>query len=423
MGHQAVWALGIFLVVYAFIISGKVHRTVAAMAGALLAAALGMAGGDAVIRQGAEALGLLVGMMILVTVTAETGVFRYAAFWAARKAKADPVRLLIGLSLLAAVGSALLNQMMILVLMVPLILQMARLLQVSPFPFLAAHVAASGAGGTATLIGSVPNVMIGSAVKELKFTTFLAHLAPISVLVLLANLLMIVLVFRKRLQAAPERKRELMAMDLAPFMPDRKLLAKCMAAIGLTILGLFLHDALNLEPAVIALAGACLLLLLTGERITAYALSRVEWTVIFSVAGMITVASALAETGVAARWAEAIMGWTGGHILASAMLILWTSAVASAFTDNIPLVAAAIPLIQQMGELGASNLEPLWWSLALGAGLGGSGTLAGAGLAMAGLAAKEGHAIRFVTYMKVAFPLMLLSMAFCSVYVFLRYLM
>mgnify|MGYP002479719534 CR=1 FL=1 len=425
MAHQAVWALAIFLVVYAFIISGKIHRTVATMAGALLAAALGLGGGGPFLERTVHALGLMIGMMILTGVTAETGAFRFLAVWAARKAQGDPGRLLIWLALVTAAGAAFLNEHLAVLVMAPVTLWLTRLLGVSPLPYLLAQAAAAAAGGTATLAGSASNMMIGSAVRELEYSSFIVHLAPVAALILLVNLGLIILLYRNRLRALPERMSEVMGMEPAAQVTDRKLLVKCMAAIVLTVAGLFFHNVLNVAPAVVALSGAFLLLLMAGGRAPVHALARVDWTVVFCVGGLLAVSSALAETGAAAWLAGAVANFTGSHMAAAAMLILGTSALASAWADNLPFVAVMIPVIQEMGAWGASNQQVLWWSLALGAGLGGSGTLigAGAGLPMAAMAAKEGRAIRFAAYLKAAFPLMLLSVALAGAYVYLRYLL
>jgi Na+/H+ antiporter NhaD/arsenite permease-like protein len=202
-------------------------------------------------------------------------------------------------------------------------------------------------------------------------------------------------------------------------------LKKSLYVLGLTIAGFFIHQLIHLESATVALAGAFSLLLITGERYLEEAFHRVEWTTIFFFVGLFVLVSGLVETGVITAMADYAMSITGGDVTKSAVLILWMSAIASAFLDNIPFVATMIPMIQQMGAMGVTNLEPLWWSLALGACLGGNGTLIGASanLIVAGLSAREGHPISFMAYFKVAFPLMLLSIAIANVYIYFRYLM
>ncbi|WP_433946785.1 ArsB/NhaD family transporter [Paenibacillus sp. SN-8-1] len=426
MEQQAYWAIGIFLVIYALIISEKIHRTIVAMLGGILMVAFGIVSQETALHHiDFNTLGLLVGMMIIVSITAETGLFKYIAIWAAKKVKGEPVRILIVLGIITAFGSAFLDNVTTVLLMVPVTFSITRQLKVNPVPFLFTEIIASNVGGTATLIGDPPNIMIGSAVKELMFMAFISNLTPIIIIIMLAYIPLLVLMFRKKIQTTPELKASLMKLDNSELITNHKLLRKCLVILGLTIIGFFLHQTLHLESATVALAGAFLLLLLTGEHTMEKALSRVEWTTIFFFVGLFVLVSGLVETGVIAELAAKAIQWTGGDPLATSMLILWLSAIASAFLDNIPFVATMIPMIQEMGQMGMQNLEPLWWSLALGACLGGNGTLIGASanLIVAGLAGKEGHPIRFVDYLKLGFPLMLLSIALSSVYIYLRYLM
>ncbi|WP_123039464.1 ArsB/NhaD family transporter [Cohnella candidum] len=425
MEQPAIIAVCIFLAIYALIISEKIHRTIVAMIGAVLMVVLGIVDQETALHHiDFNTLGLLVGMMVIVAITADTGVFKYVAVWAAKKAGGKPVRILIALCLITAIGSAFLDNVTTILLMVPVTFSMTRQLRVSPMPYLITQILASNVGGTATLIGDPPNIMIGSEVKELSFSAFIVNLAPIAAIIMLVYVPLFILMFRKRLQTQPEHIRNLMEMDEKELIRDRVLLAKSLSVLGLTILGFFLHQTFHLESATVALAGAFLLLLLTGEHAMEHALGKVEWTTIFFFVGLFVLVSALVETGVIAKLAEQAVEWTGGNLTASSMLILWLSAIASAFLDNIPFVATMIPMIQEMGNMGVSNLEPLWWSLALGACLGGNGTLVGASanLIAAGLSAKEGHPIRFLEYMKIGFPLMLLSVVLASAYVYLRYL-
>ncbi len=425
MENQALIAIGIFLVTYGFIVSEKIHRTIVAMIGGVLIVALGIVDQETALHHiDFNTLGLLVGMMIVVNITAETGVFKYLAVWAAKKSRGNPVLILVALTLITAVGSAFLDNVTTILLMVPVTFSITRQLKVPPLPYLITQIIACNVGGTATLIGDPPNIMIGSAVKELTFMAFIQNLAPIAAIILAVYIPIFVLMYRKQLRTTPELTRSMMQMDEKELITDRKLLTKSLSVLGLTILGFFLHQALHLESATVALAGAFLLLVLTGERAMEHALSKVEWTTIFFFVGLFVLVSGLMETGVIAQLAVAAIDMTGGDLVAASMLIMWLSAIASAFLDNIPFVATMIPMIQEMGQMGISNLEPLWWSLALGACLGGNGTLIGASanLIAAGLAAKEGYPVKFVRYLMVGFPLMLLSIVLASIYVYLRYL-
>ncbi|GIO70057.1 ArsB/NhaD family transporter [Paenibacillus sp. JTLBN-2024] len=425
MENQAILAIGIFLVIYGFIIAEKIHRTIVAMIGGTLMVVLGIVDQETALHHiDFNTLGLLVGMMMIVGVTAETGLFKYIAVVAAKKAKGEPVRILIALALITAVGSAFLDNVTTVLLMVPVTFSITKQLRVNPVPFLITQIIASNAGGTATLIGDPPNIMIGSAVKELSFMDFIVNLAPIAALVMAVYIPIFIFLFRKKIQTTNELKQTIMEMDESELITDRVLLRKCLIVLGLTILGFFTHQLLHLESATVALAGAFLLLLLTGEHMMEEAFAKVEWTTIFFFVGLFVLVSGLIETGVIAKLAEQAIELTGGDLVTTSMLILWLSAIASAFLDNIPFVATMIPMIQEMGHMGVSNLEPLWWSLALGACLGGNGSLIGASanLIVAGMSGKEGHPIRFVQFLKYGFPLMLLSIVLSSIYVYLRYL-
>ncbi|MFD2328886.1 ArsB/NhaD family transporter [Cohnella sp. GCM10020058] len=425
MEQQAIWAIGIFLVIYALIISEKIHRTIVAMIGGLLMVALGIVDQETAIHHiDFNTLGLLIGMMIIVSTTAETGVFKYIAVLAAKKAKGEPVRILVLLALITAVGSAFLDNVTTVLLMVPVTFSITRQLRVNPVPFLLTQIIASNVGGTATLIGDPPNIMIGSAVKELTFMAFINNLAPVAIIVMAVYVPLFIWMFRKKIQTSEEQKRSIMEMNEKELLTDPKLLRKCVAVLGLTLVGFFTHQLLHLESATVALAGAFILLLLTGEHMMEQAFTKVEWMTIFFFVGLFVLVSGLIETGVIAELAKKAIDLTGGDLVATSLLILWLSAIASAFLDNIPFVATMIPMIQEMGNMGVSNLEPLWWSLALGACLGGNGSLIGASanLIVAGMSGKEGYPIRFVQFLKIGFPLMLLSIVVSSVYVYFRYL-
>jgi Na+/H+ antiporter NhaD/arsenite permease-like protein len=425
MEQQAILAIGIFLLTYGMIIAEKIHRTIVAMIGGVLMVVLGVVDQESAMHHiDFNTLGLLIGMMIIVSITAETGLFKYIALIAAKKAKGDPVRILVSLVLITAIGSAFLDNVTTVLLMVPVTFSITRQLRVNPIPFLITQIIASNIGGTATLIGDPPNIMIGSAVKELTFMAFINNLAPVVVVIMAVTIPIFVFLFRKQIQTTPELKQSIMRIDEKEVITDRKLLIKSLSILGLTIVGFFLHQLFHLESATVALAGAFLLLLLTGEHAMEEAFTKVEWTTIFFFVGLFVLVSGLVETGIISKLAAQAIELTGGNPVATSMLILWLSAIASAFLDNIPFVATMIPMIQEMGNMGVENLEPLWWSLALGACLGGNGTLIGASanLIVAGMSGKEGHPIKFVTFMKYGFPLMLLSVVLANIYIYFRYL-
>lgn len=424
MTNQAMLAIGIFLITYAFIISEKINRTIVAMLGGILMVLFGVVSQEQALHHiDFNTIGLLIGMMILVIITSQTGVFKYMAIRAAKLAKGNPLQILIYLCFITAIASALLDNVTTVLLMVPVSFSIARQLQVNPLPYLISEIIASNVGGTATLIGDPPNIMIGSSVPELDFMAFLINLGPIALLVLLVTICCLYLIYRRELQTSPELQQKLMSLQENDEITDTVLLKKSLTVLALTIVGFTLHGVFHVESATVALTGAFLLLLLTGEHYLEDALGKVEWNTIFFFVGLFVLVSGLVETGVIAKMAQAAIEWTGGDPLNTSILILWLSAIASAFVDNIPFVATMIPMIKEMGALGISNLEPLWWSLALGACLGGNGTLIGASanVIVAGLAAKEGHPISFIGFLKVAFPLMILSIIMSHAYLYLRY--
>lgn len=424
MDMQAIWAIAIFLITYGFIISEKVNRMVAAMAGGLIMILIGILSQETALHHiDFNTIGLLLGMMIIVHLTAETGVFKWVGLWMAKRAKGKPVRIMWMLVLFTAFASAFLDNVTTIMLMVPVTFSITRQLKVPAFPFIFTQVTASNIGGAATLIGDPPNIMIGSNAKELTFSAFLLNLGPIVLVILAVMVGLFVLLFRRQLQTTEQNRKRLMEYNLNGIIHDRPLLVKSLSVLGLVIIGFFLHQSLHLESATVALSGAFLLLLFTGENKMERAFHSVEWMTLFFFMGLFVLVGGLVETGVISSLADKVMDTTGGSALAGSMLILWISAIASAFLDNIPFVATMIPLINDMHASGIAPIDPLWWSLALGACLGGNGTLIGASanLIAAGMSNQEGEPISFVKFLKYGFPLMLISIILSTVYIYLRY--
>ncbi|MFT9117670.1 MAG: ArsB/NhaD family transporter [Sporolactobacillus sp.] len=426
MGNEAFLAIGIFVFTYGFIIAEKIHRTIVAMIGGVLMILFGIVSQHTAIEHiDFNTLGLLIGMMIIVSITAETGLFNFIAILAAKIVKGRPLALLIVFSLITAIGSSFLDNVTTVLLMVPVTFSIARQLKVTPIPFLTSEILMSNIGGTATMIGDPPNIMIGSSVKSLSFMDFISNLAPIIMVIIVVTVLLLLFIYRRQLHTTAEARARITDLDPGSEIVNGRLLIKSLLILFLTITGFFLHQTLGIETATVALFGAFLLLLLTGENYLERALSKVEWTTIFFFVGLFVLVSGLVETGVITRFAQSVIDLTGGQLLPASFLILWMSAFASAFIDNIPFVATMIPVIQDMGNMGVRNLEPLWWSLALGACLGGNGMLIGASanLIVAGLSGKEGYPITFMKYMKIGLPVMILSIAISSAYIYLRYLL
>ncbi|MBE6091559.1 ArsB/NhaD family transporter [Selenomonas ruminantium] len=418
----------IFIFMYMVIVSEKIHRTVAAMLGAVSMVLLGILSQETALHHvDFNTLGLLVGMMVLVGVTSHTGLFDYVAIKAAKVAKAEPKRILIYLALITAVFSAFLDNVTTVLLMVPVTFSITQKLHLKVMPFLLTQIIASNIGGTATLIGDPPNIMIGSAVKELTFVAFIDNLAPIAILNLILVILIMEVIYKKGLHTTPELQAELMAMNEKKSLKDHNLLKKSLFVLTLVILGFFTHAITHIESSMIALAGGFLLLLLAGgsHHLVESSMKAVEWATIFFFIGLFIAVGGLIETGIIGSLAGKAVELTGGDVTATSLLVLWLSAIVSAVLDNIPFVATMIPLIQNMGAMGIDNLEPIWWSLALGACLGGNGTLVGASanLIVAGMAAERGVKITFINYLKIGFPLMILTIITSTVYVYVRYLL
>ena len=427
METSTIVAIVIFVAAYALIISEKIHRTIIGICGAMLMILLGIINQETAIHHiDFNTLGLLMGMMVIVNITSETGLFNYLAIWAAKKVKAKPISLLVALSLLTAVCSALLDNVTTVLLTVPITFSITKQLNVDVKPFLIAQILASNIGGTATLIGDPPNIMIGSAVG-LQFMDFITNLTAICILIFIVTIALLIVIYGKKLHTTDELREKVMQLDEKSQIVEPRLLKKCLFALAITISLLVLHGQLHLDTATAAMTGAGLLLLISfpqKEAMIAKVLSKVEWLAIFFFAGLFILVGALVETGVIKMLAEEAIKITNGDLTATSMLILWMSAYASAFIDNIPFVATLIPLIQDMGQMGMTNLDPVWWSLALGACLGGNGTLIGASanVVVASMAAQRGKPISFISFMKIALPMMTLSIAISSVYIWLRYL-
>lgn len=373
----------------------------------------------------------LIGMMILVHITSQSGVFEFVAIKAAKAADGKPIRILLLLSLLTAVGSAFLDNVTTVLLIVPVTLSITRILKVNPVPYLISEVLFSNIGGTATLIGDPPNIMIGSANKHLDFNAFLLNLAPIVIIISIVTLGIIYFMYRNKLKTTPEQIEKLMALNEKDYIKDQSLLLKSISILGLTILGFVLHSIIHVDAAVIAMTGATLLMLIgVKEHDIEDVFAHVEWVTIFFFAGLFVLVGGLIDIGLISSLAKEVIDVTNGDIGFAAVLILWVSGIASATIDNIPFVATMIPLIQDLATgLGLSvdspQIEVLWWALSLGACLGGNGTLIGASanVVVAGIAKREGHAFSYMDFLKIGLPLTIIALLLSHAYIYLRYLM
>ena len=433
-GLNPMWVSTCVLVVtYAVIMSEKINRAIIALVGAGVMILVGVLDQEEAFK-GIDwnTIGLLTGMMILVSISRRSGMFQYLAVWSAQVAKARPAGILFILQITTAVVSAFLDNVTTVLLIVPVTLAICKTLKVPAYPYLFAEIIASNIGGTATLIGDPPNILIGSQ-AGLSFNEFVYHLTPIIIVVMLVQALIIHLIWGKDLKAAHDAEERVMALRAADSIEDWRLLKQSLAVLGLVIIAFVLARPLHLEPATIAMFGAAILMLLDNWAHHAERASHnihqtfgdVEWITIFFFIGLFVVVHGVDVGGLLQLLAKELVDATGGNLATAGYSILWASAFLSAIVDNIPFVATMIPLIKSMAPAygGPDQIEPLWWCLSLGACLGGNGTLIGASanLTVAGIGERNDVPFRFVTYTLYALPMMIVSVAICHLYVWWRY--
>jgi Na+/H+ antiporter NhaD/arsenite permease-like protein len=363
-------------------------------------------------------LGLLAGMMVIVGLTEPTGVFTYVALRVAQLSRGNPVALLFLLAGVTGVLSAFLDNLTAILLVVPITLLLADLLRVSPIPLVLAEVVASNIGGTATLIGDPPNIMIGTHRPELSFIDFIVNLAPVAVLTLVTVVAGLAFAFRGQLRIDPSRAAEIARLEPARDMRGAKNVGRTLAVLIGTIVAFFLHSLLHLEPAVVALTGAAVMLLVAADDVER-ALERVEWSTLFFFVGLFVMVGALEEQGVIDHVAEGLADLTGGSRVAEGLVILWGAALGSAFVDNIPFTAAMIPVVDNLQRDGFD--AALWWSLALGACFGGNATMiaAAANVTATGILERAGNPVSFVRFLALGVPVTLVSLVIASAYLLL----
>jgi Na+/H+ antiporter NhaD/arsenite permease-like protein len=409
-------AVAIFLSALVAIAFEWTHRTKIALLGAGAAVLIGVLEEEQAIEAvDWSTLGLLVGMMVIVGLTERTGVFTYLALRVAQLANGRPVRLIFLLAGVTGLMSAFLDNLTAILLVVPITLLLADLLRISPIPLVLVEVIASNVGGTATLIGDPPNIMIGTARPELSFNDFIVNLAPVSLVTLLVVTSGLALAFRSQLRIDPECAREVERLDPAADMRDAPFVTRSLLILLATIVGFFLHAPLHVEPAVVALTGATVMLLAAAPEVED-ALERVEWATIFFFVGLFVMVGGLEERGVIDRVAEAFADVTGGSKAAEALVILWGSAAGSAVVDNIPFTAAMIPVVDSLQADGFDDAA--WWALALGACFGGNATIiaAAANVAASGVLERSGRPISFVRFLAVGLPVTVVSLAIATLY-------
>ena len=418
-----VWIAAIlFVVTYAAIATDRLDKTVAALLGGLLMVALGVVSQEqAFAAIDLNVIFLLAGMMALANVLGRTGFFALVGIKATKLAGGRPYVLMAILALITAVLSAFLDNVTTVVLLAPVTLYVASVLQVSPIPFLITLIFSSNVGGTATLIGDPPNILIGSA-GGLDFGSFLLNLTPIVIIVFAALLVVMRVLFRGDL-AVNERVREaVMSLDESEVITDGRTMRVALVVITGTMLGFLVHSALGLEAATIALLGATVLLLV-GRIEPGPVLREIEWPTLFFFVGLFMLVSGVVQVGIIDGAARTMLEVTKGDPTVTVISLLWLSGFASGVVDNIPYTATMLPLVQNIGQHGIP-MEPSWWALALGADFGGNATLVGASanVVVASLAARAGHPIRFATFLRYGVVVTLMSMLLSTAYLWLRYL-
>lgn len=412
-------AIAIFVVALAALALDWTHRTKIALGGAAAMVVVGAIDQE----QAVEAvdwptLGLLAGMMVIVALTEPTGFFTYLALKATQISRGQPVALVLLLSLMTGVLSAFLDNLTSILLVVPITLLIADILRIPPVPLVLIQVLASNIGGTATLIGDPPNILIGSHRPELSFMDFIVNLAPVAMFTLLVSSCLLAFVYRSRLRPAPERAAHIATLDPARDMRSATKVKRTLAVLAGTIVAFFLHAPLHVEPAVVALVGATVMLFVAADDVED-ALGRVEWSTLLFFLGLFVMVGGLVEQGVVADIADGLTEVTGDSRVAKGMVILWGSAAGSALVDNIPFTTAMLPVVDSVQ--GEEFDDGLWWALALGACFGGNATMiaAAANVAATGILERTGYRVSFVQFLVVGLPITIFSLLIATAYLLL----
>jgi Na+/H+ antiporter NhaD/arsenite permease-like protein len=427
MTPAQILSAAVFLAIYALIVSDKLHRTIAALLGAVIVIGLGLVSQHEAFSPEVvdfNVIFLLAGMMIIASILGRTGIFQWLAVEAVRRASGRPYRLLVLISIITAIASAFLDNVTTVVLMTPVTFFIAQRLGASPVPFLISEILASNIGGTATLIGDPPNIIVGSRLGK-DFSDFLVHAAPAAIAALAAYLVFARWLFRAELAGAanalqPEDIERLVREERR--IEDPRLMRLGLGVLGLTILGFLFARQLGLEGATIALAGAVLLMILAKEDPHGI-LKTVEWSTLLFFIGLFIVVGAVVKAGIISDLARAMLAFTGNRTDLAALIVLWMSGIISAIVDNIPYTVTMVPLVQELGH--TVDVEPLVWALALGANLGGNATIVGASanVVVASMSEARGYPITFVQYLRYGVPAALATMLVATVDIVIRYLL
>lgn len=422
-----IFALIIFIGCYCLIMLEVFNRALIAVVGGFLMALFGIAPLWELLTQAIDwdTILLLFAMMILVSITSQTGIFEFMALQLAKKVGAKPTLLLVVICCITGLGSAFLDNVTTVLLLVPVVLRLTRTLQLPTHPFLISVILFSNIGGTATLIGDPPNLMIGQAVQHLDFNAFIVHLAPVVIINFVVILFFVALFYRKYLRADPLLAKRLTAINPYEFLQKGPVLTRSLLVLLLTIGSFFLHSMIHIDMALTALAGAALLLLWTHQHVSLPAVvKKVDWETLLFFVGLFMLVGGLRHIGLIDIAARGLLDVTNGDLPRTSLVVMWGSGIFSGFVDNIPFVATMIPVIKEIGNIGITNLDPLWWALALGACLGGNATLIGASanVIVAGFSKETEEPLTFFGFMKIGVPVVVLTLVISTMYLSIRYL-
>ena len=419
MNHVQIIAIAIFLITILAIISERFDNTVLALLGAAAMVIFKVIPLDSVMSYVSfNTLAVLIGMMLFVAVLSETGFFEYIAIFTAKFCKGSVLKIIFSLAILTAIFSGILDNVTTVLLMGPVTFLITKKLKINPIPFVIMEIFASNIGGTSTLIGDPPNIMIGSA-ANLSFMDFIVHLLPITIVILLVTITIIYFIYRKNLIVKNEDKLEILKLNPKDSLKDKKLLYTGLIILFFILIGFIFGDKLGLSAGVVAITGAAVYLLLTRKPIVNY-INQVEWSSILFFTGLFILVGGLESAGIIKMLANLILKYDHNNIILLMLILLWLSAIVSSFLDNIPFVATLIPLVMTLKGQGV-DVTMLWWAISLGACLGGNGTLIGASanVVLSKVSERNGYKITFGQYLKIGFPLMLLSILISTGYLFL----
>ena len=423
-----IWiASSVFIFTY-FLIANektKITKPTAALSGAMLLIIFKVISQkEAVNYIDFNTIGLLIGMMIIIAIIKKTGLFQYLAIKATKKANGEPWKIMLSFGLITAISSALLDNVTTVLLIAPITIVISDTLEINPIPFLITEILMANIGGTATMIGDPPNVMIGSN-THLTFLDFIINLGPIVLIILIIAITILFYIFSEELKVKSNLKDNIKEFNAKTYKEDKKLLVQSLIILTATITGFMLHNIIHIQTASIALAGAAILMLIS-DVLPEHIYREIEWKTIFFFAGLFILVGGLEKVGLLEQLAQATVNFTKGHYILTTIFLLWISALASTIIDNIPFVATMIPVIHSINQMTGNNFDitPLWWALSLGACLGGNGSLIGASanVVVADIANKHDYKINFKSYLKIGFPIMIISIFIASIYIYFRYL-